>query len=550
MRNGSRVRVGRGLAAVGVALMLVVASGACSKCGGAKPAGTGPTEVTRWLPPNVEAAVVVPDLGVLGDRFTQLQGMKLASFAAQLQGYPDAPTFANDLIRQAGVDVRSRDELKKAGIAPDRGLGVALLPGSAAYAVIAISDEKAFGEFVKKLAQTRLGAGNEARTKAGTAEVVTYSRGTDGKPQLGYVFVDGGFALIAAADSAAKLGMYATLTRELSLASVADLKTSLARLPADRDLYVYAPQNLEAKQRPGYLAFTATLALAKDALKIRVDTPWPGTTQTVAVLDPKAGPDLTAQLPSDAFAVARFGGDPVLLDPIWPMLTGPHLQRAFADAGVDVKQEVLANLKPGAVASFSVSPTIPMGAGMPTMDVRRTNPFKYAHLVAVAQPEDPAKVSPLLQRMPQISPRFGAKIEPVEKDGKQLFVTSYAQGEGVHFATAKDGRVVFASPLGRLEQTLTALDGTGALIGPALLKDPTLKDVLIKAPVAAVVDLNQLRESVSALPPEAWGIGGFAIKASAQRWLDATDDLRAITVSLSRKDNAVQADVALRFTQR
>jgi hypothetical protein len=63
-----------------------------------------------------------------------------------------------------------------------------------------------------------------------------------------------------------------------------------------------------------------------------------------------------------------------------------------------------------------------------------------------------------------------------------------------------------------------------------------------------LLDLRRFSDAVKALPSSAWGIGGFAIKATAVRWLDATDDLRALTMSLSRKDKALQAELSLRLT--
>jgi hypothetical protein len=147
--------------------------------------------------------------------------------------------------------------------------------------------------------------------------------------------------------------------------------------------------------------------------------------------------------------------------------------------------------------------------------------------------------------MPEVAPKFGARIQPVEKNGRTLFVTRYAQGEGVHFVEAQDGRVVLASPLDRLERTIARLaDGAG----PPLLADAELREALSADALAAALDLNQLRAEVKALPQDAWGIGGFAIKGSVVRWLDATDDLRAITLGVSRKEKALQAEIALRFT--
>jgi hypothetical protein len=50
---------------------------------------------------------------------------------------------------------------------------------------------------------------------------------------------------------------------------------------------------------------------------------------------------------------------------------------------------------------------------------------------------------------------------------------------------------------------------------------------------------------VRALPESAWGLGGFALKPTTVRWLDATDDLKAITVTAGAKDGQVTAALVL-----
>ena len=40
-------------------------------------------------------------------------------------------------------------------------------------------------------------------------------------------------------------------------------------------------------------------------------------------------------------------------------------------------------------------------------------------------------------------------------------------------------------------------------------------------------------------------LGGFAIKATTVRWLDNSDDLRAVTVNVGSKGGAVQGTVRL-----
>lgn len=126
------------------------------------------------------------------------------------------------------------------------------------------------------------------------------------------------------------------------------------------------------------------------------------------------------------------------------------------------------------------------------------------------------------------------------KDG--VYVTTYSQGEGVHFA-AKGGQVVFGSPLPRVA-ALVAADGSGP--GPVL----GLKEALEATPISVVADLKALADAVRALPPSAWGIGGFAIKATTVRWLDNSDDLKAVTVNVGVKGGAVQASVRLVLAQQ
>jgi len=74
--------------------------------------------------------------------------------------------------------------------------------------------------------------------------------------------------------------------------------------------------------------------------------------------------------------------------------------------------------------------------------------------------------------------------------------------------------------------------------------------VLMGKPVAAVLDFAALAKAIRNLPTSAWGVGGFAIKATTLRWLDALDDLRAITAGAYAKEGAVQVEVDLRFLKR
>ncbi len=116
----------------------------------------------------------------------------------------------------------------------------------------------------------------------------------------------------------------------------------------------------------------------------------------------------------------------------------------------------------------------------------------------------------------------------------------------MHLASAQS-KVIAAVPSARLDQML-GLVGQPPAAGSGAAADPALRKVLDEKAAALVIDLRRLASSVKALPSEAWGVGGFAIKATTVRWLDAGDDLRAITLWLDAKEGALQSEIALRFT--
>ncbi|MFL5319386.1 MAG: hypothetical protein ACJ790_06995 [Myxococcaceae bacterium] len=518
---------------------------ACSKCGKSPvtPAAA-PAPISRYLPKAVEAAVVVPDVAALGEKIKLLQDLKTANFVAQLQGFTSGTELATSFMQQLGVDLRSREEIEKIGIDPSKGAGVALLPGNEAYSVVAVKDEAKLRTFLKNLAANRLGASVESTWEQGGVKVVTWARsGTT--PALGYVVKDG-FAFIAPNATAEKIKNWAALTEDQSLSQEPPLTESLKRLPETRDLYVYAPQGSELAKKGTLAGGTIVANLAADGLTLISDFPWPNTQDSLNVLQPANGPNLFDKLPKDAFAVARFGGDPALLAPFLPHLIGPYIEKALKDAGIDANAQILQNLKPGIAVAVSVANTIRFDRQV-QLDVRRTNPFTYAHLTALGQVKDAAQAQALFDKLPEIAPKFGAQMEKTTREGVPAVVTHYAQGEGVHFALIKD-TVVAGSPLPRFDEAV-AMVSKGEK-GPGPFSDPSFEGLFKDRSVAVLIDLHRLADSVRNLPGDAWGPGGGFVKAGWMRWLDGMDDLRAITVSVAGKGSAVQAEISLRFSKK
>jgi hypothetical protein len=521
-------------------LVLLVFAG-CSRCGDKQAVlGAKPTTPARFLPRGAQASLVVPDLGVLGEKLARFQNLKLANFVAQLQNATSAEAFVSSIMRQVGVDLRSRQAMEAAGIDPGRGAGAALLGGNQAFSVLGVKDEKTLRDTFSKLARDRLGASESAEQKVPGGTLVTFSRPGSSQPLLGLLFTDG-YALLGAGPVVSQLSGYATLPADKSLAEEPLLSASLKRLPAERDFYAFLPGGIGFLVPAGTTqSVTLTGVLAERAVTLRLDTPWPDTQASLAALVPQQSPELLGYLPEDSVFVARFRGDPAQLGGIWPYLVGPYVTRAVQQSGFDVKGELLDKLKPGVVAGVSLAPTVQLGAGLPSLDLRRTNPFRYIHMAVVAEAKDAPGLSATLDKVPAMAQGFGAEVKPADVGGQRVYLTSYRQGEGAHFAAVGE-RVVLAAPQSRLEAALSKLKGPAGT-------NPVAEDLrgALDGPVlGAVLDLRRLSEAVKALPSEAWGIGGFAIKATTVRWLEATDDLRAVTLGLSEKEKALQADLTL-----
>ncbi|QSQ23935.1 hypothetical protein JY651_02830 [Pyxidicoccus parkwayensis] len=530
-------------------LFLVLAVAGCSRCG--KEAGpTGSSAAAgpaRYLPKDAHAAVVINDLGSLGEKLARFQNLKVASFAAQLQNFSSAEGYVSAVMRQVGVDLRSRQALEAAGVAPARGAGAAFLGGSRAVSILGVKDADTFQETFAKFARTRLGASETQKASVDGGKLVTFNRPGSTEPALGILFLKGAdYALLGAGPSVATLRTLATLPQEQSLASEPVLAASLARLPKERDFHVWLPGGSGLLVPAGTVqGITLTGRIDERAVTLNADAPWPDTQASLAALDPlKDASDLTGALPADSFLVARFRGDPSHLDGAWPYLLGGYITRAVQKSGLDMKVEVLDNLKPGMVLGVSLSPTVNLGMGMPALDLRRTNPFRFVNLVALADTEDAAKTQSTLEKLPAMAEDFGAKVEAADVSGQRVYLTSYRAGEGAHFALGPNGRLVVAAPKSQLESTLASLAKPGGE-GPVAAD---LKDAGKDAAFSMVLDLRRLSDAVKNLPSEAWGIGGFAIKATTVRWLEATDDLRAVTLAVSRKERALQAELSLRLT--
>lgn len=491
------------------------------------------------LPRDADAVVLVPDLGALGDGLTRLQQLKLASFAAQLQGAGSASELVGSVMFQLGVDLRSRESMQAAGLDPSRGAAAVWLEGGGVYAVAAVKNEKAFKDLARRLARDRLGASAASESNG----VLAFSRTPGGPPALSVLLRDG-WGFVAQGTLGARLPELAAVGESAALSTEAEYQSALGRLPKERQVLVRLPPTSSWSRRGAMHGALASLALGTDALSLSTVQPWPNTETSVELLKPEANaPDLFGMAAPDAFLLARSLGNPAGLAPIWPVLAGRWVENAVKESGFDLDGEIFGNLKPGPVMTLSLAPTVNLATGVPELDVRRTNPFGYVHLVVAGQVKDPAKAARTLEAIPKVAQRFGATLTPATREGQRVYLTHYAQGEGAHLALVGD-TVLMAAPVSQLDDSIARAREKKPAEGMAA--DPAFKAVFDQ-PLAVAIDLRRLAQSVRALPSSAWGIGGFAMKATALRWLDATDDLRAITFRAGFAGGAVESELQLRL---
>jgi hypothetical protein len=200
---------------------------------------------------------------------------------------------------------------------------------------------------------------------------------------------------------------------------------------------------------------------------------------------------------------------------------------------VDLEVDVLAHVRPGVVAALSLAERPPLGRGLPSLQLGRTNPFTYVGLSGVAPLDGADAGVAALQQVVALAPRLGAEMKRQDRGEATAFLTSYSQGEGVHFAV-RGARAYFASPVERLDRLLAGAEG-GRGAGRAGEG----------AALWAELDLARLAQSVRDLPESAWGLGGFAMKGTALRWLEAIDDLRALTLELSAGERVLSGRLSL-----
>ncbi len=516
-----------------VLVALVVAGLAWWRCGAAPEAPrTRGVVVERVVPRGAVAVALTASLAKSGGKLRVLQSLKVTGFLAQLQGFADGDALADALVKELGVDVRSEATLAEAGLDGARGAAVFVLLDGRPVLALPLADAERFNGTLARLAGRRLGASVMQQKQGSGASATTFACPTCAVPALAWV-PSNTYALVGDGKLVDQLLALAAMTESDALVQDRDYLVRLRELPREVWVPTGSPALLQGPLQSVLVSATLTAA----GVDLDGVGAWKDDGTKFAALVPQADAvDTLGYLPRDAFLVARFNGDPSKLDAWKRQLLGSGLTRVFFDWRFDLKTQLFDQLKPGSAMSLSLSEAPPLGAGMPDLDIRRTNPFAYAQLAGVTPVKSGDAVWPALEQLQGIAPKFGAQMEVrTRDDGQKALLTTWAQGEGVHFAPRGE-LVFFGSPVRRLGELVAGDGKAGSPV--AGLPDDAL---------AVALDFQKLAASVRALPDSTWGLGGFAMKTAASRWLDATDDLKGLTLQAGVRDGRVRFRVQVKL---
>lgn len=547
-----------------LAASLLVLSG-CSRCGAPRERGAPPE---RWIPAAAPLAVVLPELGAGAEQ--------LAALARAARGYPAAGSLmetADALPAQLGFDPLDRAGLTAAGFDPSRGAALAASPGQPLVLVMPVADERRFEETLTRLTRDRTGAAQRGRSRAGGVGVETLRRDARTPPALSFAYA-GGYALLATGPGSEEaVRSAASVAAPQSLASSIPFAEARAAAGKGQAALLWAPAGsaatrgaalvrdgvlVSARASDRLLALRAVLPLSPDRAAV-----W----REVSGGDPLAGAKELALLPPDAFLAARFGGDPSALGRRIGYLLSPAVRERLARAGLDLQRDLWDQLAPGAALSLSLAPSFDVAhVSARGWEYVLSDPFRLLHLSFAVRVKDPARLRPLLARLPEVARALGvdgaAPPAPPRSRGKgrppRPAVAARAPAPapadpdrarlpwgGDALTVALRGEVLAgAGGPGRFEGLEARLAGQGKGY-----QAPTSasRELLGKGPAALVLDPGNLVAGARALPPGAYGTGpdGFVMRSLADRFVEPASHLQAVSVRLQVLEKAAVLDLSI-----
>ena len=535
----------------------------------------------EYIPREGMQIAVVPSASQLGQDLNRLANLEVFAEVLSLLGQPVPEQLFLSLSQLVGADVRDASALASIGLAADRPI-FAFGPQDALPALaLPVADKAAIEAWLDRMALARLGATPVAEEALGDHRARRFTipgqRGTALTSVLhgGYLYLGHGDA------GAALLKRAFALERRDTMASdevFHEMQRSFDQPSA------YARVLLGSWQ----IGFAVDLTPKQLALHVRLPT------DTRALAEGKgqgAGPlarlairhsapiDLSARLNPEAQFFAQTGIDPVALAALRPKggILPRHAERILALLNLDIDQ-IAAEFEPGIALSARLAPQANVMALTSPLGLRDVNPFDIAHVEALALVKDEVRARSLLDRIATLAPVFGASVQRFTREGRPI-----ADGDGALSAGGVpplSAIQALASAAGlslkagtpdpdqvaarwvyryRLGEGLTfELDGKrlfvagGQGVGQALIsRKPAARPPheICEAGLALHTDLGALIASLRALPESSFGIGGFAIKSSLDRWLGAFESLDALRFTASQEVTLIHLDASLSLKQ-
>jgi hypothetical protein len=507
------------------ALLLVLAA-----CPRERSAGSA----EELLPKATQGAIVTAPLAGMAQNASALLAR-----ASQLPGGEQLGDFHRAAMAQLGFDPLSREGQLAAGLDPDRGAALVLLPGSARpgwIAAVPLTRPEVFSQTVDRLLRERAGFAVRQDEARGKARVAVYSR--EGQPDRVAFSVVRGYGLLARGDdAAAQIGAAAERRRPESLAQDETVAAARQRLGA-QDLTLVAPsgsgliQRLAGRSLPGDLDVGVTGTSGGLSSKLFFQAPAQQAERAKASL-PGGGGALVRFLPRDAPVLARLGLRPA--DVLREARRIPEIAELLTRLGEGVENDIAATLLPGMAISLDLAPHANLASlvDFGFLDWHRHSPLETLQVVALAPVADRARLERALDAAAKALASAGARATRTG-GGWQV---RYAAGEGPGFGVRELGGKPVAYLVG------------GGITAEQLGETPSRAPVLEQDAGASLqVDLARLAERVRALPESAYGSGpqAYVARSLVGQVLEPLAPLRLSISAIPRDDGVrAEADVAI-----
>ena len=527
------------------ALVAVLAMAAgCSRCG--RKEGPPPE---RHLPADAAVTVVIPSLGPAARQVGALQ-RTVASVPAASQL---AEAWAA-VRSQLGFDPLDPKGLEDAGLDASGGAAASFAPGRPPLLVLPVADLGRFDAMALRLARDRMGAAQRVSSMGRGHPVVSYRKDAAAPAALAYAVV-GRFALVATGPRGPEvLSAAADLPEERSLQASAEWASARAALGPGFALVAFAPPRSSATSAIPAATDGAALALRAGpaSLSLRLALllgagrapGWSALAGEGPEAARQAGQGEARLLAPDAALAVRWGGDLAALGRKAIPFLPSHIQASLQAAHIDLAGELLEALRPGAALSLSLAPSFTLAEfSSPSLDLRRADPFRLVKLEALLRVRDAARARAFFARVGQSAPRWNARLASrAVPGGATIWTLSYGRGQ-LAWSLAGD-RLVVAGGAGRLEALEKRLAAAAGGYEPP---GPAAKAALEGGVGGAVLDVENLLESIQALPEEAYGTGpnAFVMRSLADRFLEPASRLRAASLRLDLLPGAALLDLEI-----